>query len=442
LGPPAALGQAASSHAFVNVNVVLVDEARVLPAQTVVVADGRIAAVGPMAQVDVPAAAARLDAQGQYLVPGLAEMHAHVPGPGDPQYVEDVLFLYVANGVTTARGMLGQPQHLELRRRLADNDLVGPRLYTCGPSLRGESVDSPATAARLVREQAAAGYDFVKLHPGLTRAEFDAAAAAAREAGIPLAGHVSAEVGVARALEAGQATIDHLDGYVQYLLPPERWNPAEPAGFFGLTLIEGVEPERIVAAARATRDAGVAIVPTQVLIEQWALPMPSAEVLAARPEMRYVSPATVDEWKSGKARILGGESYSAARAERLVEVRRALLKALHEEGAMLLLGSDAPQVFNVPGFSIHRELEAMVAAGLTPAEALRIGTLNPARFFDAEAEFGQVRVGLSADLLLVGADPLADVAALEDLRGVMVRGRWLDRSALDAGLEAIAARQR
>ena len=145
-------------------------------------------------------------------MPGLAEMHAHVPS-GDAGYVEEVLFLYVANGVTTARGMLGTPAHLTLRERIARHELLGPRLITSGPSLNANSVGSPEDAARLVREQASAGYDFVKVHPGPTRAEYDAAVEAARASGIKLAGHVPADVGVRRAIEARQATIDHLDGW-------------------------------------------------------------------------------------------------------------------------------------------------------------------------------------------------------------------------------------
>ena len=143
--------------------------------QTVVVADGRIQAVGANDETQIPTGATVIDGGGRYLVPGLAEMHAHVPGANDRDYAEEVLFLYVANGITTARGMLGQPVHLELRAELERHEVLGPRLITSGPSLRGERVDSPATARRMVTEQARAGYDFIKLHPGLTRAQFDAA---------------------------------------------------------------------------------------------------------------------------------------------------------------------------------------------------------------------------------------------------------------------------
>jgi imidazolonepropionase-like amidohydrolase len=427
---------------FERVNVLPMDEEGVLEARTVVVRDGRIEAIGDSDRTTVPENALVVDGEGRYLVPGLAEMHAHVPGSGDPQYLEEVLFLFVANGVTTARGMLGQPDHLELRERLERHEVLGPRLYTSGPSLSAQSVSSPDDARRMVSEQAGAGYDFVKLHPGLTREEFDAAVEAAREAGIALAGHVSEDVGVARALEARQATIDHLDGYVRYLVPDAEAGSA-PGGFFGLNLADRVDVERIPDAAEATRAAGVYNVPTQTLLEHWAAPSPTVEELAARPEMAYVSPETRRQWIESKRRIVEAPEYSAENARRLIEIRRQLVKALHDaDASLLLLGSDAPQVFNVPGFSLHHELEAIVAAGLSPYEAIRTGTVHAARFFGAEAEFGRIAQGLAADLILVDGNPLEDVGALREPAGVMVRGRWLDREELDERLSEIADRHR
>ncbi|HEX6994309.1 MAG TPA: amidohydrolase family protein [Gammaproteobacteria bacterium] len=427
---------------FDDVNVVPMDEERVLEARTVIVRDGRIDSIVEANEAEIPAGALVIDGDGRYLVPGLAEMHAHVPPANDSRYLEEVLFLYVANGVTTIRGMLGEPRHLELRERIARHDVLGPRLYTSGPSLSAQSVASPEQAARIVREQAAAGYDFVKLHPGLTRAEFDAAVEAAREAGIELAGHVSEDVGVARALEARQATIDHLDGYVQYLVPEDE-RDAAPAGFFGIGLADRVDLERIPEAAKATREAGVHVVPTQTLLEHWAAPSPTADELMARPEMAYVSPQTRQQWRQQKRQVMQSPGYTEEKARRVIEVRRLLVKALHhEDPSLLLLGSDAPQVFNVPGFSLHHELESIVAAGLTPYEALRTGTVHPAAFLDAEDELGRVAPGLAADLVLVDGNPLEDVSAMREPAGVMVRGRWLDRDALDARLAEIAERYR
>jgi len=422
---------------FRNVSVVPMDSERVLAARTVVVEGERIASIGD-ANARAPSGARVIDASGRYLVPGLAEMHAHVPPGEDPRYVEEVLFLYVANGVTTARGMLGEPAHLELRERIARHEVLGPRLFTSGPSLNDQRVGSPEEAARIVREQARDGYDFVKVHPGPTRAEYDAAVAAAAESGIELAGHVPADVGVMRAIETRQATIDHLDGYIEALVPERR----TPGGFFGLNLADAVDRARIPGLVAATSNAGVWNVPTQTLIENVPAPTPTVDELLARPELAYVAPQTREQWANAKRQITSAAGYDANRARALVAVRRELIKALHEGGAGLLLGSDAPQIFNVPGFSLHRELEAMVAAGLTPYEALRLGTANPAVFFDKSGDFGTVREGLAADFILAAGNPLENVSALARPEGVMVRGRWLDRAELDRGLEAIAARYR
>jgi imidazolonepropionase-like amidohydrolase len=335
--------------------------------------------------------------------------------------------------------MLGEPAHLGLRDRIRRHEVVGPRLYTSGPSLNNQSATSPESTARLVREQAAAGYDFIKVHPGPSRAAYDAAVRAAAESGKRLAGHVPADVGLQRALDARQATIDHLDGYVEALAPAaQRAN----SGFFGLDLAQVADRSGIPALVRATVASGVWNVPTQTLIEHWPAPSPTVEQLLARPEMAFVAPQLRNQWATSKRQQLGAAGYSADGARTLVALRRELVKALHDGGAGLLLGSDAPQVFNVPGFSLHREIASMIAAGLTPYEVLRTGTANPARFFEAEQEFGTIREGLAADLLLVAGNPLESPEMLARPQGVMLRGNWFDRATLDERLGVIAARYR
>ena len=437
-----ASAQQSPAYAFRDANVITLDAEEALLGQTVLVADGRIAAMGPEGSVAVPANAVVIEASGLYLMPGLAEMHGHVPGIDDPQYLEDVLFLYIANGVTTVRGMQGREGHLELRGQIDRHEVLGPRFIASGPALNGNVVDGPDEARQFVLDQADAGYDFIKLLRGLSRAEFDAAVQAAAEAGTHVAGHVSEDVGVARALAARQATIDHLDGFPQYLLPPEADQSAIDPGFYGVNILGLIDEDRIAQLAREARDAGVWIVPTNTMIANVALPSPSAEELGARPQMAYLPPALVQGWVESKQQRVGTINRSPGDGERLVELRNRIVKALHDEGVGLLLGSDAPQTFNVPGFSLQRELSAMVDAGLSPHEALRMGTVAPAEFFKAEDEFGRIAAGLAADLVLVAGNPLEDVGAAARPLGVMVRGRWLDRERLDEGLAAIAERRR
>ncbi|MGH9937262.1 MAG: amidohydrolase family protein, partial [Blastocatellia bacterium] len=162
----------APSVAFVNVNVVPMDRERVIERQTVIVRDGRIAEIGPANKIKVPDGATRIDGTGKYLMPGLAEMHGHIPPPQAPkEYTEAVLFLYVANGVTTVRGMLGAPNQLELRDKANRGEIVSPTLYLAGPSFNGNSVNSPEQAVSMVRQQKQEGWDLLKVHPGLTRDE-------------------------------------------------------------------------------------------------------------------------------------------------------------------------------------------------------------------------------------------------------------------------------
>ena len=421
------------TYAFVNVAVVPMDTERVLESHTVLVADGRIARVGPAGEVEVPDGATRIDGTGLYLMPGLAEMHAHIPGSNAPAaYLENTLFLYLANGITTIRGMLGEAAHLELRERAGRGEIVSPRIYTSGPSLNGNSVSSPAQAQEMVVDQAAAGYDFLKLHPGLSRAEFDAIDGAADEAGIDFAGHVSQEVGLERTLDARQATIDHLDGYVEAMA-----GPGAPASqFFGLNLVGRIDLDDLPALARETAEAGVWNVPTQALFPDF---FGDPESLSQRPQLRYVPPQMAAGWAGAVRQQQANPLFSEENGLRFLEVRREILKALHDAGAGILLGSDAPQVFNVPGFSMHEELEEYVLAGLSPYEALRTGTVNVAAFYGREADRGTVAEGKVADLVLLRGDPLEDVAHLRNPAGVMYRGHWLSGEEIDARLEAVAA---
>jgi imidazolonepropionase-like amidohydrolase len=426
----------AADTAFLNVNVLTMRSERPLTNRTVVVSDGRIARIGPVDATPVPESARVIDGTDRWLIPGLAELHAHVP-PGNSPALERVLTLYVANGVTTVRGMLGEPSHLELRRALDAGERFGPRLFTSGPSFNGESVSSVEDAIAMVREQHAAGYDFLKIHPGLSRAEFDAVAATANELGVRFAGHVPSAVGVEVALDAGMASIDHLDGYLQALVPPNVDPSGGLGGFFGLLLAGEALEARIRPLAERTAGAGAWVVPTETLFEH-VVSAVEPEEMAAWPEMRYMPRATVAQWVEAKRGLTGDPAFDPELATRAIEQRRSLILALHEAGAGLLLGSDSPQIFNVPGFSVHRELALLVAAGLTPYEALATGTVHAAAFFGRAGMQGVIEPGAVADLVLLDDDPLADIANTRRIHGVMLRGRWLSREELDERLARLA----
>ncbi|MCC5873915.1 MAG: amidohydrolase family protein [Gammaproteobacteria bacterium] len=430
----------ARDMAFVNARVLTMAEPGVLDSHTVIVRDGRIHAIGPSTELAPGANDVVIEAAGRILMPGLAEMHAHVPapqGPNQPQgYTEDVLLLWVANGVTLARGMLGHSLHLELRERLDQHAVLGPRLITSGPSFSGQSVNAVDEARRRVAAQAEAGYDFLKIHRGLTREQYDAIVDAAAEAGIALAGHVPVDVGLARALEAGQETVDHLDGYIHALVADPDADPDAARSFFGIGLVPHVQRDAMASVAAETRASGAAIVPTETLFENFQAAAEDIDGLVERPENVYLPPALKDAYLE---RLQDAGAMAELVAE-FLDLRKELLGALHRAGVPILLGSDSPQIMNVPGFAIHRELEAMVAAGLSPFAALESGTTAPARYFGAEGRYGSIVPGAEADLILLRDDPLEDIGNTRSIDGVMVRGRWLDRAFLDAELTRIRER--
>lgn len=417
------------------VNVIDMTSGDISPNRAVHIKDGRVAFIeegGFLREGFTP-----VDGAGGWLMPALAEMHAHVPSASQgEQATEDVLTLFLSHGITTIRGMLGESSHLALREALASGSVFGPRLITSGPSFNGNSVTSAEQGVERVWTQQQAGYDFLKIHPGLSREEFLAIASAANEAGLPFAGHVSFETGVETALTQGQDTIDHLDGYAEAMVPASSSLYGVAPQWFGLNLASAIDPALAPALAQLTADASVWNVPTESLFETTTGPLSVPELLA-RPGMDLVSQSVRAAWSESVEQIRS-QSTPEDRALFLA-ARRTLILALQDAGAPLLLGSDAPQIFNVPGVSTHQELAYLVDAGLTPLQALQSGTVAVAQFL-REPDRGTIGVGQVADLLLLEANPLEDINNSTRIQGVARDGRWYDREDLDRRLAAIRDR--
>lgn len=430
---------AAAQHApvvFTNASVIPMDRDTVLRNQTVIVEHGRITHVGGARPA--PAGATVVDARGKYLMPGIAEFHAHVPSGSQAMHADRTLQLYVLAGVTTARGMLGAPMHLALRDSIAAGQRIGPRLLTSGPSFNGNSVTSPAVAAAMVRSQKEAGYDLLKIHPGVSRPAFDSLANVANALGISFAGHVPLEVGLDAALGSKYSTIDHLDGILEAMFTGAQPLTPQVNGFFGLGIMPQLDRSRLPAIVDRVRASGVAMVPTQILMDNYASDATGGELTSAE-EFAYWIPQQVAAWRRFKDDMLAQGQVSRAQRQAFLALRRQALKSLYDAGVPFLLGADAPQLWNVPGFSAHRELGSLVAAGLTPYQALRTGTVDVARFMGEEGKAGVVRPGARADLLLLDANPLAAIGNSLRISGVMVNGRWIGQAERDAMLRALTA---
>jgi imidazolonepropionase-like amidohydrolase len=288
----------------------------------------------------------------------------------------------------------------------------------------------------MVRQQKQAGYDFLKLHPGLTVEKFEAISKTAKEVNIPFAGHVSFAVGVWRAINAGYATIDHLDGFVESLVPGIENMKEEEAGLFGLNIGDKADQSKIPSLMKALRDHHIWVVPTQSLAERWFAPDKTSEQLSAEPEIKYMDPNTVKNWSNSKNNLQKNPQYDSARVSRFIQLRRKLIYECNKNGVGLLLGSDAPQVFDVPGFSIHHELRYMVAAGLTPYEALKMGTVNVATFYQ-QNDVGVIRPGAKSDLILLNGNPLKDIGQTTNINGVMLGNLWLSKEYIGKELKKL-----
>ncbi|MCG8461970.1 MAG: amidohydrolase family protein [Holophagales bacterium] len=418
--------QSGKSIAFVGVSLVPIDADRIVPGQIVLVQDGRITAVGDPTEVEIPEDADRIDGGGRFLMPGLVDMHVHI-------FSEDELPLYLANGVTTVRNMWGWDLHLRLRRQVSNGALEGPTIYTAGalldgnpPQLRGSAVvETAMDAERVVAEQARAGYDFIKVYNGLSPKAYAAVVLAAREYELPVVGHVPSAVGLHGVLVAGQRSIEHLQGY-----------STAAASETPATWASRLEITKITKMAAATRRAGVWNTPTLNVLERGDMSAKESEAFLSRPELRYL-PSFYRRFCCGSANAPEDDLPEEERALRRAN-RFLVVKALHDAGAELLLGSDTGNRFVLPGYAIHDEIRLLVEAGLTPYQAIRAGTRNAAVFLGALADLGTIEVGKRADLILVGSNPLKDISTIHRPLGVMARGNWLSSEEIEHRLEGLA----
>lgn len=440
-GPgPAGTDAGAGVVAIVDVTVVDGSDPAPRPGQTVVVEGRRIARVGPSGEVRPPRGARVLDGRGRWLIPGLWDMHVHVDAPGG----RDVLPLYVANGVTGVRDMASAWDTLRAFRAGIDaGALVGPRIYASGPYVEGGDVPiahvtatTPEEAAVAVDSLARLGVDFVKLHSQLERDVYLAAAHAARARGLRVAGHVPRSVGAREAVEAGVSSLEHL---LQIPVPCTADEVAALAPRFPVQrvlatcTVDDVQP---LFAFLAGADARV--VPTlvaQLEVASWPrreLPGDAfaeylPDTLRAFVASIFPMPDSIPE----DADVVGRALFAK---------RVAVVGMLHAAGVSVLPGTDAPLRNSPPGFGLHAELAWFADAGLTPWEVLRTATLEPARWLGLADSVGTVEAGRLADLVLLEADPTADVAALRRIRTVWVDGRVHDAVALEALLAAARAR--
>jgi imidazolonepropionase-like amidohydrolase len=437
---------------FEGVTVVDVEGGRTLPGMTVVVEGDRIADVGTRPGIRIPAGARVIDAAGKYLIPGLWDMHVHTAfGDWFPGARDIALPLLVANGVTGVRDMGGDLDVLlEWRRSIQEGSLVGPRMVISGPMLDGPKPRFPASVAvatpedgrRAVRDLAKRGVDFIKLQSLIPRDAVFAIAQEAKRVGLPFAGHVPDAVRASEMSSAGQKSFEHLIGIFEGSSPREDEflkGEKSPGKF-----LQSFDESRAADLAALLARNRTWQCPTLVweqggnLIEE--------RDLAHDPLAKYAPASWRDgTWKRFREQVTGEFNVDdLATRKRFVAKELQVVAMLHRAGVPFLAGTDTvPGVYIFPGFSLHDELGLLVKAGFTPLEALQTATLLPARYLSLRDPLGSVEKGTLADLVLLDANPLDDIANTRKIRAVVANGRFFSRDDLDTllrGVEAQAAR--
>lgn len=451
-----ASGIAASQPlAIINVTVIDVSDGIANPNMTVVVTGDRITALGSVDEIETPADARLIDGTGKFLIPGLWDMHVH--------FVSETLRLYIANGITGVREMGMSSQSIDknddLRRRIAEGEVIGPR-YVVGVTINdrpGWNVVGAATAEAgrtAVDSLRRAGADFIKVYGGLSRETYFAISAEARRQGIPFAGHVPDSVTVEEAARSGQRSFEHL---ITYLLLPcssrstdlrvaldELDRLPRSSGQSGswwakvrstmMLAVESYDEDRCHKAVRGLAAHGGWQTPTLMAGMRW--PGVHNDSVVQDSRLAYLPTSVELEWKEKRSTYVAAISESDQREFHKLLLR--LVSVLHSENIGLLAGTDAAGAsFSYPGFSLHDELNHLVNAGLSPVEALRTATMEPARYFGMDDSIGVIEEGMLADLVLIDANPLEDITNTQKIHAVMANGRYFDRQALDRMLEEV-----
>lgn len=399
---------------------------------TVLVRGARIEAVGASRSVRLPAGTRVIDAAGKFLIPGLWDMHVHTDVPGG----RALLGLYVANGVTGVRDMDGDLARLRaFQRDVAAGSLPGPRMVVSGPYVAGQRVPLPHVLVRTpddaviaVDSLARLGVDFVKVHNGMPPDAYFAVAREARRRKMVFAGHVFPPVTPLQASDSGQRSLEHLSGF-----------PNVCAGDDSAVIAGGSPLQRFLLGACTREDQGRTFA-RLAANHTWVTPTLIVQTEVVDPGivpndslLHYFGDSLQALWRLmlPPAPSPVPPAVTAAGA-RLFEKRLALVKALHNAGVPILAGTDAPLRASPPGFAVHDELALLVRAGLAPLEALRAATSNAAAYFAATDSLGSIAVGRVADLVLLDANPLTDIANTRRISAVMANGRLYDAAARNA----------
>lgn len=453
--PPSLLLAQTSDLAITHVSIINPGDPRPLHDMTILIQGRSIASVGRTNAVKPPPSAKVIDGTGKFVIPGLWDMHTHFrDAPRD-------LKMYVANGVMGIRNMGGPAKEVfPLRDAIAAGQQLGPKIVASGPIVDGPdswsnpqltvSVSTAEEARSVVRTLKQQGADFIKVYDGLSREAYFAIADETKKLGFPFVGHLPAPISVKEASNAGQRTLEHgvalsggstiEDEYIQLRLDQSAFKEALGTKNFSLipakiardetAMLDHFSQQRADETYRLLAKNNTFLTPT--LVTQHSLTFIDDLNVQPDPRMQYVSAEELQWWKpeNGMLTKYRTPEYIAIRkreyAKMLEEIPRA--QAL---GVRFLAGTDITIPYTYPGFSLHDELGLFVEAGLTPMQALETATTNPAQLLGLSKTWGRVAPGYIANLVLLNADPLADISNTRKIESVVLNGNLLPRTQLD-----------
>ncbi|HEY1421877.1 MAG TPA: amidohydrolase family protein [Candidatus Acidoferrum sp.] len=425
--------------------------------QTVIIEKQRIAALGPSDSTEIPRGAQILDAHGKFLIPGLVDMHIHLTAAGEPDGSRKfILPLLLANGITGVRDMGGYLESIfPLRKEIAEGKRLGPQIITPGPYLDGNPpsfqpslvVTNAAEANNDVRQLVKREVDFIKVQSILSRDAYFAIAAAAQREHIVFVGHVPDRVTAAEAAEAGQHSIEHLTNVLrgcdndepklmreQFYVAGKKESPAQSRARESRwlhRLLEEYSPEKCAALLAKFKEKDVWQTPTLVLLKNDAFPTLENRVTVDE-RAKYIPNNILATWKKSRAEQMKGISAQDSDLHsQLLQKSMLIVSEMQKAGVKILAGTDSPAPYVFPGSGLHDELQLLVESGLSPIEALQAATSRPAEFLHATKDSGSVELGKFADLLLLDANPLENIGSTREIHAVILRGKLLDRTALD-----------
>jgi imidazolonepropionase-like amidohydrolase len=424
---------------------------------TVLLADRRIETIGPSSAISIPPGAQIFDATGKFLIPGLVDMHLHLTGAGEPTGSREFFIpLLLANGITTVRDMGGYLESLvPLRKEIEEGKRLGPQIFFSGPYLDGNPpsfqpalvVTNAVEASKDIHSLVYHGVNFIKVQSILSRITYFAIADICRREHLTFVGHVPDRVTAAEASDAGQRSIEHLTCVLracssdeprmmrkQFFNPRNQQTPSQ-------SHVRELAWQRELLRTYSDQKAAALIdkfirnqtwqVPTLILLKEDAYPTRDSDP-SLDPRRKYIPRHVLEGWEKGtQARDKGTTPAEFELRKALLAKSIQFVGIMQAAGVRIMAGTDSAAPYVFPGSSLHDELALLVQAGLTPMQALQAATKNPAEFLGKLETQGTIEQGKFADLLLLDANPLDDVHNTQKIRAVILRGKVLDRSALD-----------